>query len=361
MLSTRSPSSPSSTGHPALQSLYARLDAASLAPLWESLHGLVPREPVCSAIPWVWRFENVRNFLLEAGALISAEEAERRVLVLRNPGLGDKLQATDTLYAGMQLILPGEVAPTHRHSQSALRFVVEGTGATTTVDGEPTLMHPGDFIITPSMTWHSHQGGDTEMIWMDGLDVPLTSFLHAGFREEFVSAAPTRPSGASAAQFGESMLPLSYRGKPLTSPIFNYPYERSREALERMRRLKIDRVFGHALRYINPTTGDWAMPTIGATLRLLPKDFATLPYRSTDGLIIVVTEGKLQAQFETTSLEAGPRDTIVLPGWSWYTLRACEDTVIFAYSDQPAQEKLGFWRSESRTPSQINSFPFEGP
>lgn len=332
-----------------LHALYARLNGAHLAPLWESLKGLVPSEPRCKAVPWVWRFEEVNTFLQEAGGLISAEEAERRVLVLRNPGLDGQLQITDTLYAGMQLILPGEVAPPHRHSQSALRFVIDGVGASTTVDGERTTMHPGDFIITPAMTWHSHQGGDKPMIWMDGLDVPTVSFLRAGFREEEGwESVEEKPEGTSDAQFGAAMLPLQYRERTHTSPIFNYPYERSREALERMRSTKIDPIAGHALRYVNPTTGDWAIPTIGTSLRLLPRGFVTKPSRSTDGMVLVVTEGRLSAKVGGVDLEVGAKDTLVVPGWTWHQLQAHSDTVVFAYSDRPVHEKLGLWRSESQ-------------
>jgi gentisate 1,2-dioxygenase len=60
------------------------------------------------------------------------------------------------MYAGLQRVLPGEVAPAHRHTQSALRWVVDGEGAYTAVDGERVTMAPGDFIITPMLTWHDH-------------------------------------------------------------------------------------------------------------------------------------------------------------------------------------------------------------
>lgn len=93
---------------------------------------------------------------MQAGAVITAEEAVRRVLVLENPGPPGKSSTTPNLYAGLQLILRGEIAPSHRHTQSALRFVIEGKGAWTAVNGEQTTMHPGDFIITPSWTWHDH-------------------------------------------------------------------------------------------------------------------------------------------------------------------------------------------------------------
>ncbi len=124
--------------------------------LWESLHALVPPQPRPQVVPAIWKYAQVRPLVMQAGGVISAEEAVRRVLVLENPGIPGNSSITSTLYAGLQLILPGEIAPSHRHTQSALRFIVEGKGAWTAVNGERTTMHPGDFIITPSWTWHDH-------------------------------------------------------------------------------------------------------------------------------------------------------------------------------------------------------------
>src|SRR5690625_4756004 len=163
-------------------SYYEKLGQYHLAPLWESLSALVPEQPTSEAVPALWRYEEMRPLIKEAGEIISAKEAVRRVLVLENPGMPGRSSITPTLYTGLQLILPGEVAPSHRHTQSALRFVVEGSGAWTAVDGERTTMHPGDFIITPSWRWHDHgnpsvEEGGEPVIWLDGLDIPLMAHL----------------------------------------------------------------------------------------------------------------------------------------------------------------------------------------
>lgn len=326
---------------------YQALKRESLGPLWLSLKGLVPNEPVPKAVPHVWEYGKVRPRLLEAGGLITAEEAERRVLVLENPGLPGASQITDTIYAGLQLILPGEVAPAHRHSQSALRFVIEGSGAFTAVDGERTTMRPGDFIITPSWTWHDHGSvADGPVVWMDGLDVPLVRFLGAGFREEHheKSHENSRPEGVSEAKFGSGLLPLE-TGSHHSSPIFSYPYTRTREALERISRSEEpDPHFGHALRYVNPTNGDWAIPTIATSMRLLPRGFVTRPYRSTDGAVLVLVEGALKARIGGMDFVLGPKDVAALPAWTDYSLEATDDAVIFVYSDRPVHEKLGLLR-----------------
>jgi gentisate 1,2-dioxygenase len=273
--------------------------------------------------------------------------------VLENPGLRGQSRITSTLYAGLQLILPGEVAPAHRHSQSALRFVVEGSGAYTAVDGEKTIMQPGDFVITPSWTWHDHGNeSDRPMVWMDGLDIPIVSLLDASFAEGYPDDTHplTRPPGDSLARYGSGLLPVGYERKALTSPVFNYPYARTREALETMRRGgEWDVCHGLKLRYVNPVDGGWAMPTMGTSMQLLPKGFAGRPYRSTDGAVFSVVEGKgrttvTRPDGTTIALEWGPRDVFVVPSWLWHTHEVLEDAVVFSFSDRPVQEKLGLWR-----------------
>jgi gentisate 1,2-dioxygenase len=285
--------------------------------------GLAPFEPKPAAVPFRWAYERARALLLEAGRRITAEEAERRVLVLGNPGVDGGLQVTDTLYAGLQLILPGEIAPPHRHTQSALRFVMEGQGAFTAVDGTRVAMAPGDFIVTPAWTWHEHGGGPEAVIWMDGLDVGLVGFLHAGFREEGpASAMPAAPAAET----------------------FAWPYAQSRAALfDLAQRGDPDPHASHVLHYRQPD-GAPAMPTIAASLRLLPEGFSTLPYKSTDGMVISVVEGRIDVRAGGETLALGPKDIAALPGWTTYTLEAIEESVVFGFSDRPAHEALGLFR-----------------
>src|SRR5579859_4221517 len=141
---------------PEREAFYQRIGQKNLAPLWTSLNDLITPEPRSKCVPAHWRFADVRAAMMEAGEIITAKEAERRVLVLENPGLRGQSKVTTDLYAGVQMVVPGDVAPAHRHSQSALRFVLEGQGAYTSVDGERTAMSPGDSVITPAWTWHDH-------------------------------------------------------------------------------------------------------------------------------------------------------------------------------------------------------------
>ena len=334
---------------------YETIAPLHLTPLWESLHALVPPEPRTPAVPAHWRYASVRPHLMQAGKLISAEEAVRRVLILENPALLGQSCVTQSLYAGLQLILPGEVAPSHRHTQSALRFVVEGDGAYTAVDGERATMRMGDFLITPSWTWHDHGNeSNAPMVWLDGLDIPMLRFFDAGFAENDTSKSQsvTRVEGTSVARYGANMAPVTnHRVRTRTSPIFSYPYDRTREALARLARdAAIDAWDGVKLRYVNPTTGGWAMPTLGPWMQLLPHGFVGKAQRSTDGTVYSVVEGHGRARITrgdaSWTFEFAPRDHFVVPSWHALALEADDEAVLFGFSDRPVHEALGIFRQE---------------
>ena len=340
------PKSPTAS---ARQELYRRMDPLNLTPLWEVLHNLIPSEPATPCKPALWKYRDARPHLMEAGKLITAREAIRRVLILENPGMRGESCVTQSLYAGLQLILPGEIAPSHRHSQSALRFIVEGSGAYTAVDGERTTMHPGDFIITPSWTWHDHGNpGNEPVVWMDGLDIRIVAAFGAQFHEMFPEEVQpvSRSEGAAGARFGSGLVPLGATapfGK--TSPIFNYPYHRSREALALLAKDQSpDPCHGWKMQFTNPLTGGHAMPTIAAFIQLLPKGLRTQPYRCTDGTVFSVVEGKGSVRVSGEKFDFEPRDTFVVPSWMPLEIEAADETVLFSFSDRPGQEAMGLWR-----------------
>ncbi|KRB78854.1 gentisate 1,2-dioxygenase [Sphingomonas sp. Root710] len=327
---------------------YDRARQQNLAPLWRVLGGLVTEFPRSTAVPAIWRYGDVRPYLIEACGLISTEEAERRVLVFENPGLPGQSRITPSLFAGYQIILPGEVAPAHRHVASALRFIIEGKDAYTAVAGERTMMAPGDFVITPSWTWHDHGNeSDGPMVWIDGLDMHIVNLLSASFRDSYPGAAHplTRPEGSAYAEAGSNLLPVDFQCGSQTSPIFNYPYRASREAIHRYSLTRDpDRHHGYKMIYINPVTGGSAMPTLTTALQLLPAGFATAPYRSTAGTIFSVIEGMGTVTIGDNSLEFGPKDLFVAPSWFPLSFSAASEVVLFSYSDRVVQEKLDIFR-----------------
>ena len=333
------------------QDFYQRIDTGHVAPLWEVLHELVTPKPKTPCVPVIWKWQTVLPWIMESGKLITAKEAERRVLVLENPGLRGQSRATHSLYAGLQLVLPGEIAPAHRHSQSALRFIISGDGAYTAVDGERVSMHVGDFIITPSWTWHDHGNPSKEpIIWMDVLDVPIVELFDAQFMERpgVETQKIVRTEGESFARYGNTMMPLDYKPRSHTSPLFWYPYARSREALATLAKSEnAHPCHGHKLQYINPATGGSAMPTIGSFMQMLPKGFKGRDYRSTDSTIFSCVEGRGRMGIGEQTIDFGPKDTFVAPSWMKYRFEVEEETVIFSASDRPVQLALDLWREEA--------------
>lgn len=333
------------------QAFYKKLAPLNASPLWEVLKNIVPREPSSKASAHHWQYEALRPLLMESGKLLTAEEAERRVLVLENPSFPGESRTTSTLYAGIQLILPGEAAPAHRHTPSALRFLIEGEKGFTAVGGERTIMREGDFVITPSWAWHDHGNeGDNPVVWMDGLDIPILSYFESVFSAQYESNQQMvcHPEGASMARFGSGLLPMGAESPyGSTTPIFNYPYERTREALIKTAQgVEPDPHLGITLRYSNPMDGGWTMPTLATWMTHLIKGQVTLPMRSTDSMVMHVVEGAGELIVGDKSMAFTKKDVMAIPGWQWRYIKATEDCFLFFFSDRAIHEKLGFYREE---------------
>lgn len=330
---------------------YRRLGRNDAAPLWEVLAEIVPAQPKPTCVPTLWRYEEMRPLLMEAGSMITAEEAERRVLMLANPGITEFSQATQSLYAGLQLVMPGETAPTHRHTASALRFVLESDGGYTAVDGERTVMRPGDFIVTPSWRFHDH-GNNTgkPIIWLDILDIPIVNHLCCSFAEHFEGEGTqpvTKPEGDSLDRYGSNMIPLEFTPKGLNSPLLNFRYERSRQTLEHMYRSDgAHPSHGVKMQFINPVTGGYPLSTIATFLQLLPAGFASKPYRSTDATIYCAAEGHGESKIGDKVFSWGPRDVFVVPSWYPVSHKVDGEAVLFSASDRPVQKMLRMWREQ---------------
>ena len=329
------------------EAYYARIAKHAMTPLWKVMSTLVPDEPVTRCVPAVWHFDDVKALVMEAGGLITAEEAKRRVLILENPAMRGESRITNTLFAGIQMIMPGEIAPAHRHVSSAIRFVLDGEGAYTAVEGEKAFMAPGDFVITANWAPHDHGNpSDKPMLWLDVLDAPAVNFFETSFGEDFESPPQptTRQDGDSLSFYGSGVLP---DGAPAINrtPVINYTYARTRPIIERMLQSgEIDKRHGARVRYANPSNGGPVLPTMGAFLAMLPKGFRGEPYRSTDGTIFACAEGRGTTNVDGEVLEWRRNDVFVVPPWKRYFHNAAEQSVLFSISDRPAQEALGIWR-----------------
>jgi len=324
------------------------LEAANLLPLWPSLRNLLPEgRPIRRTAPTLWRYADIRPLLLRAGELTPIEKAERRVLVLANPGLGlERIRATPTIYLGMQLILPGERAPNHRHTPSAIRFVVEGQGGYTVVEGEKLPMERGDLILTPPQLWHEHgHDGSEPVIWLDALDLPLIHDMETSYRADGDWETPTNQPDSSQTRYRRAgLLPYGALDRRAADyPLLRFPWREVREALTD---------FASAcgpgdparLAYVNPETGAECLLTMGfSALMLRPGETLTMTRRSASAVVHVI-EGAGEGVIDDVTVNWAEADTFAIPTHARVVLRnasARAPAFLFLIDDAPLQRRLG--------------------
>ena len=329
---------------------YQGLVSRNLLPLWPSLRTVLPlAKPSRRTRPVLWRYADVRPNLLRAGDLTPIEKAERRVLVLCNPGLGiENMQATPSIYIGLQLILPGETAPTHRHTPSAVRFAIEGSGAYTVVRGEKLPMQKGDLILTPAGLWHEHGHDGTEpVIWLDALDLPLVYALEASFATEGGTQRVEDPDNTSAARFGQGgVVPYATLSRQRDDyPLLRFPWRGVRQSLIDLGTVTPP---GEPIRvaYVNPETGRECLPTLGFSALMLRAGEAVRLRRCSASAVLHAVEGSGTALVDGVTLPFGEADTIAVPTHAEVRLANASGRApafLFIVDDAPLQRKLGFY------------------
>ena len=347
------PSASTATGEE-LAAFYHDLQSYSTAALWTVQEQALVDEPKSKALPHVWRWNDLRRQAMRAAALVGTQDAERRVIMLLNPGLAGRIATTNSLFSGLQIVMPGEAARAHRHTPAALRFVIESDGGYTTVDGDRVPMHPGDLVLTPNWTWHDH-GNDTgnPMIWLDGLDIPLTHLLEAVFFEPYPEDVQpvTRPTDSSLTSYGSGALrPAWETHEAAHSPLMRYPWDKTWSALKGLAPSADGSPYdGVVLEYSNPNTGGPVMPTMACHVQLLRPGESTKAHRHTASAIYHVVEGSGHSVVDGQQLTWRDKDVFCVPGWTFHehvNASATEPAVLFSFTDAPVLKALSLFREQ---------------
>ncbi len=325
---------------------HAAIADAHVVALWEMFGGAGGPDPHPEpAFHWPWRV--LGPLMDRAAAEVGTDKAERRVLSLANPAYGrdDYFRATTNLNAGLQILLPGERARPHRHSMDALRFVIEGKGAATIVDGKRCEMERGDLVLTPAWTWHEHEhNGTSRVIWLDSLDVPLVQDMDATFFEPGPAKNfPTLPADSAFTAAG--LVPVQ-AAHTAYSPLFRYPWPQARAALAAT---PPGEDGARLLRYVNPATGGPVLSRLDCYLLGLARGKATRPYRSTSNAVCFVVEGAGKSTVGDVTIEWRENDIFTLPHWNWVSHAASsEEATIFQSTDRDVMRRLELLREERK-------------
>ena len=336
-----------------LEELNRKLKAQNLIGYWTIPNTSTgDREPEASYRPFLWKWNEIRAALDDAARFIRPEEAFRRFIGFQHPEL--KLGTGHTLLLGAQMVRPGEFAPAHRHTMGAIRFVVEGHGAATVVEGEPLPMEPGDLITTPSWTWHDHKNtGDTPIIWLDGADGPMLHYFQAGFANPFhePQQAATKALGWGRQLYG-TLRPQS-GSTPISNlyrPPYRYSWEETEKTLASMIEAPGDPYDGVLLRYSDPVGGGSTLPTINCEIQMFRPGERCHSHRHTYSVVYHVFRGSGTTWIGDRKFAWEQGDSFVVPLWHWHAHEntSKEPAILFSINDRPAIEALGFFREEKR-------------
>ncbi|NUU34345.1 cupin domain-containing protein [Pseudomonas sp. C2B4] len=340
---------------PELVAYYQELETLKAGALWTVANKIEPWQPRSESVPVLWKYRDLRPHVLRSVDLVTPEKAGRRVIYLNNPGRQHVSAAVGWLYAGLQVMHPGEAASAHRHSASALRFIMEGSGAYTIVDGHKMTLGANDFVLTPNGTWHEHgvESDGKVCIWQDGLDIPLVNALEAGFYEvhpDLAQAVGFAVNDSSSIWGAASLRPDNIGWTKPYSPLFKYEWEPTYAALKRFSQTGPGSVYDDSLmHYTNPVTGGHVMPTIGASMQLLRAGFIGKAHRHTGSFLYQVAKGNGYSIINGQRFDWQERDIFCVPSWAWHehvNLSQNDDACLFCFSDLPVITSLGLYREE---------------
>ena len=341
---------------PELVAYYSELERLKAGALWTIANKIEPWEPKSVSVPVLWRYSDLKSHVLRSVELVTPEKAGRRVVFLNIPGRQDVSAAVGMLYSGLQVMRPGEAASAHAHSASALRFIMEGEGAYTIVDGHKMTLGANDVVLTPNGSWHEHgvEATGTTCIWQDGLDIPLTNALEAGFYKVHpdLAQAVTAPVDDSIGLWGGAGLrpQNTMWGKPY-SPLFKYSWADTYNSLLRYAKAAPANAFdGHLMHYTNPVSGGHVMSTIGASMQRLAPGFRGKAHRHTGSFIYQVAKGHGYSIINGERFDWKERDIFCVPSWMFHEHSNSsndEDACLFCFNDLPVIESFDFYREQA--------------
>ncbi|MFK5977527.1 MAG: cupin domain-containing protein [Rhizobiaceae bacterium] len=339
-----------------LEAYYKDLAKLETGALWTVANSIEPWEPSPVSEPVLWRNSELREQVLRALDLVRPEDAGRRVVYLLNPKRKEVSAACGWLFSGLQVMKPGERAGAHKHAATALRFIMEGAGAYTIIDGHKIDLGARDFVITPNGTWHEHgiaEDGETSM-WQDGLDIPLTNALEANFYVVHPDDYQTTnlPVNDSPLTYGASgLLPAMDKWDKPYSPLFQYRWDPTYEALLNYAKVSDGSPYdGIIMRYTNPKTGGDPMLTMGAHMQLLRPSEHTKAHRHTGNIIYQVAKGEGYSIINGKRFDWKEKDIFCVPPWMWHehcNISSGDDACLFSFNDLPTMHKLGFYAEQA--------------
>lgn len=342
---------------PELLSYYKELQGFSAGALWTVANKIEPWEPKSQSIPMVWRYKDLREHVLRSVQLVTPEKAGRRVIYLDNPGRSDVAAAVGWIYAGLQVMNPGEVATAHRHSASAIRFIMEGAGAYTVVDGHKMTLGANDFVLTPNGTWHEHgvEASGSPCIWQDGLDIPFVNAMEANFYEVHPDLrqpdAGFEVDDMTKTWGNAGLTPVGQSWNKGYSPMYKYEWAPTYEALKKYATSTAGSPFdGVLMEYVNPVTNGPVMQTLGASMQMLRAGEHTKAHRHTGSGLYHVAKGKGHSIINGKRFDWQARDIFCVPSWMWHEHvndSSSDDACLFCLSDLPVMRALGLYREQA--------------
>lgn len=335
--------------------LYRGMDRIHLKPLWTSESTFLPAQPHPKMLPWIWKWSEIYPLAQIAGEIVTLERGgDRRVLSLSNPGLGGMPYATPTLWAAIQWLNGREVAPVHRHTSQAVRFIIDGRRAYSTVEGDKVYLERGDFTINPPWYWHDHGSeSDEPSVWMDGLDIPLNNYLDASFFQGGANDQQevTAIVDGSLLKYGLGQLRPAWEApQQRYSPISTYKWAVTEKALINLAKADASPFDDVAFEYTNPHTGRPVMDTITAWIQMLRPGVHTQAHRQVQSSVYYVFEGRGATVIGGVRFDWEQGDFFVIPSWTYHehiNESQSERAILFSIHDTPVLTALGKYREEA--------------